>query len=387
MVGHAWRSLLFGIDGWRHYMKAGYERAAKSFDNSHLARDLTGRHVMVTGANSGIGYETARQLALQGATVCMVCRDRQRGTDARDAIRAELRAMSVGTQPESNVLEKNTKSAADDDDSHSARVSLRVCDVSSQRAVRDLVTAYVDSGDPLHVLVNNAGCMVHDFRETDEGLEVNFATNAVGPFTLTEGLLPILRRSGVAANEPSRVICVSSAGMLTEKLELDDPEMRKVPKFDGTRQYAKNKRFQVAMCEAWTKREQASARRDDKEKEVAVAFFSHHPGWSDTAAVRAALPGFYDTLKGRLRSPLEGADTVIWLAAVDQTNANATKTKQKTKALESGGFYFDRRTVAKHVAPLTFFATTRYSNDDVEKMERLLVAARDAALGRKSGSA
>ena len=380
MVGHAWRSLLFGIDGWRHYMKAGYERAAKSFDNSHLARDLTGRHVMVTGANSGIGYETARQLALQGATVCMVCRDRQRGTDARDAIRAEIRAMSVG--PRSNVLEKNTKSAADDDDSHSARVSLRVCDVSSQRAVRDLVTAYVESGNPLHVLVNNAGCMVHDFRETDEGLEVNFATNAVGPFALTEGLLPTLRRSGIAANEPSRVICVSSAGMLTEKLELDDPEMRKVPKFDGTRQYAKNKRFQVAMCEAWTKREQASARHDDKE--VAVAFYSHHPGWSDTDAVRSALPGFYDTLKGRLRSPLEGADTVIWLAAVDQTNANATKTK--TKALESGGFYFDRRNVAKHVGA-TFFATTRYSPDDVEKMERLLVAARDAALERKSFSA
>jgi len=381
MVGHAWRSLLFGIDGWRHYMKAGYERAAKSFDNSHLARDLTGRHVMVTGANSGIGYETARQLALQGATVCMVCRDRQRGTDARDAIRAELRAMSDGTQPESNVPKKTTKSVANDS---SARVSLRVCDVSSQRAVRDLVKAYVDSGNPLHVLVNNAGCMVHDFRETDEGLEVNFATNAVGPFALTEGLLPTLRRSGIAANEPSKVICVSSAGMLTEKLELDDPEMRR-GKFDGTRQYTKNKRFQVAMCEAWTKREQASARHDDKE--VAVAFYSHHPGWSDTDAVRSALPGFYDTLKGRLRSPLEGADTVIWLAAVDQTKEkeNATKTKQKTR-LESGGFYFDRRNVAKHVGA-TFFATTRYSPDDVEKMERLLVAARDAALERKSFSA
>ena len=381
MVGHAWRSLLFGIDGWRHYMKAGYERAAKSFDNSHLARDLTGRHVMVTGANSGIGYETARQLALQGATVCMVCRDRQRGTDARDAIRAELRAMSDGTQPESNVPKKTTKSVANDS---SARVSLRVCDVSSQRAVRDLVKAYVDSGNPLHVLVNNAGCMVHDFRETDEGLEVNFATNAVGPFALTEGLLPTLRRSGIAANEPSKVICVSSAGMLTEKLELDDPEMRR-GKFDGTRQYAKNKRFQVAMCESWTKREQASARHDDKE--VAVAFYSHHPGWSDTDAVRSALPGFYDTLKGRLRSPLEGADTVIWLAAVDQTKEkeNATKTKQKTR-LESGGFYFDRRNVAKHVGA-TFFATTRYSPDDVEKMERLLVAARDAALERKSFSA
>jgi dehydrogenase/reductase SDR family protein 12 len=141
----------------------------------------------------------------------------------------------------------------------------------------------------------------------------------------------------------------------------------------------------VAMCEAWTKREQASARHDDKE--VAVAFYSHHPGWSDTDAVRSALPGFYDTLKGRLRSPLEGADTVIWLAAVDQTKEkeNATKTKQKTR-LESGGFYFDRRNVAKHVGA-TFFATTRYSPDDVEKMERLLVAARDAALERKSFSA
>ena len=168
--------------------------------------------------------------------------------------------------------------------------------------------------------------------------------------------------------------------MLTEKLELDDPEMRKVPKFDGTRQYAKNKRFQVAMCEAWTKREQASARRDDKEKEVAVAFFSQHPGWSDTDAVRAALPGFYDTLRGRLRSPREGADTVIWLATVDHENANAPK-----PCLESGGFYFDRARVAKHVGA-TFFTGTRYSRDDVEKMERLLFAARDAALERKSGA-
>ena len=291
MVGHAWRSLLFGIDGWRHYMKAGYERAAKSFDNSHLARDLTGRHVMVTGANSGIGYETARQLALQGATVCMVCRDRQRGTDARDAIRAELRAMSDGVNgdgTESNVPKKNAMSAADD---ASARVSLRVCDVSSQRAVRDLVAAYVDSGNPLHVLVNNAGCMVHERRETEEGLEVNFATNAVGTHALTEGLLPTLRASGVAAREPSRVICVSSAGMLTEKLELDDPEMR-VGKFDGTRQYAKNKRMQVAMCEAWTEREEASA-RDEKKKKTSPSRFSRNiPAGATRTPCARRFPGF-----------------------------------------------------------------------------------------------
>ena len=99
--------------------------------------------------------------------------------------------------------------------------------------------------------------------------------------------------------------------------------------------------------------------------------------------MRAALPGFYDTLRGRLRSPREGADTVIWLAAVDHENANKNASKPR---LESGGFYFDRARVAKHVGFATFFAGTRYSRDDVEKMERLLFAARDAALERKSGA-
>ena len=357
-------------------MKAGYERAAKSFENSHLARDLSGRHVLVTGANSGIGYETARQLALQGATVCMVCRDHRRGADARDAIRAELKARISGSAPEEVTGAKHHDENAENDFSLKkkdvdSRVSLRVCDVSSQRAVRDLVAAYVASGAPLHVLVNNAGCMAHARAETDEGLEVNFATNALGAFSLTEGFLPTLRASAARAGEPSRVICVSSAGMLTERLELEDFEMRRGT-FDGTRQYAKNKRAQVAMCEAWAEREKSVDNVD--EKNVArVTFFSQHPGWSDTAAVRAALPGFYESLKGRLRSPREGADTVIWLAAVDASEA----------ALRSGEFYFDRAPAAKHVSS-NALTGTRYSPDDVAKMERALRAARDEALARRS---
>lgn len=370
MVGHAWRSLLFGIEGWRHYMKAGYDRAAKSFENSHLARDLSGRHVLVTGANSGIGYETARQLALQGATVCMVCRDHQRGADARDAIRAELKARISESAKEVTGAKRHDDFSTKKKDVDS-RVSLRVCDVSSQRAVRDLVAAYVASGAPLHVLVNNAGCMAHARAETEEGLEVNFATNALGPFSLTEGFLPTMRASAAKAGEPSRVICVSSAGMLTERLELEDPEMRRGT-FDGTRQYAKNKRAQVAMCEAWAEREKNVQKNENDENENArVTFFSQHPGWSDTAAVRAALPGFYESLKGRLRSPREGADTVIWLAAVDANKA----------ALRSGGFYFDRAPAAKHVSA-NALTGTRYSPDDVAKMERALRAARDEALAR-----
>ena len=362
-------------------MKAGYERAAKSFENSHLARDLSGRHVLVTGANSGIGYETARQLALQGATVCMVCRDHQRGADARDAIRAELKARISGSAKEVTGAKHHDENAENDfslkKKDVDSRVSLRVCDVSSQRAVRDLVAAYVASGAPLHVLVNNAGCMAHARAETDEGLEVNFATNALGAFSLTEGFLPTMRASAAKAGEPSRVICVSSAGMLTERLELEDPEMRRGT-FDGTRQYAKNKRAQVAMCEAWAEREKNSFpfHENENENENArgrVTFFSQHPGWSDTAAVRAALPGFYESLKGRLRSPREGADTVIWLAAVDAKKSEA--------ALRSGGFYFDRAPAAKHVSA-NALTGTRYSPEDVAKMERALHAARDEALAR-----
>ena len=368
MVGHAWRSLLFGIDGWRHYLKSGYESAAKTFDNAHLTRDLSGKHVMVTGANSGIGYETARQLALQGAHVHMVCRDEKRGTDARDAIRAEIRRASAANE--------NSASAS------AETVHLRICDVSSQKQIRDLVRSYVASGNPLHVLINNAGCMVHERTVTNEGLETNFATNAVGVYALTEGLLPSLRESarmrpskknenGESTISPSRVICVSSAGMLTEKLEVDDPEMKLPRRFDGTKQYAKNKRMQVALCELWSRREKEIGKEIAAEENFhseKVVFIAQHPGWSDTAAVKVALPGFYDSLKSRLRSALEGADTVIWLAAVG------------AEQLRSGAFYFDRKEVQKHVSE-NFLLGTAYDDARVLEMEKKIKDALERALG------
>ena len=139
------------------------------------------------------------------------------------------------------------------------------------------------------------------------------------------GSPPALRRTGRAdvvgaegANSSlvgdARVIFVASAGALTERLETTDVEMCPPRAFDGTRQYAKNKRQQLALVERWAR------------AEPDVGFFAMHPGWADTAALRAAMPAFRDALAAKLRTPREGADTVAWLCVASRDD------------LKSGGF-------------------------------------------------
>ena len=328
-MAHAWRSLLFGLDGWRNYLKSGYDAAAKRFDDAPFRRDLTGVRALVTGANQGIGFEVTRQLASQGATVTMVCRDRSKGEAALERLRDERLRGSL---------------------------ALSVCDISNQHAVKALVEGIVSTGDPLNILVNNAGCMVHQRTLTPEGVDANFATNTLGTWALTEGLLPALRKA-----DAPRVITVSSAGMLTERLATTDLEWApggKLGKFDGTRQYARGKRHQVALTEYWS-------RRGGNES---VLFVSMHPGWSDTQAVRDALPGFYSSLKGKLRTPKEGADTVSWLCVAPKD------------ALEAGGFYLDRRTVPKHVST-NFLTGTSYADEKVQRLVERLEERLAAVLG------
>ena len=102
--------------------------------------------------------------------------------------------------------------------------------------------------------------------------------------------------------EQSRTIAVSSGGCLTEKLETKDYYMEEED-FDGTTQYARNKRQQLCMMEEFT-----------KQYPKAGKFFSMHPGWSDTPAVRTAMPDFYEKMKDKLKTADEGADTIVWLS-------------------------------------------------------------------------
>ena len=99
------------------------------------------------------------------------------------------------------------------------------------------------------------------------------------------------------------MVFVSSGGMYSEALRVDDLQWLR-RSYDGVAAYAQVKRAQVVLTEQWAAREPA------------VAFHAMHPGWADTPGVATALPAFYRLTRRFLRTPAEGADTIVWLAAV-----------------------------------------------------------------------
>lgn len=145
---------------------------------------------MITGANAGIGRATASGLAKQGATVVMVCRNRELGGVAQDAIKA---------------------------DSGNQAVDLLVADLSSQAAIRQLVADFRSRYAQLHVLINNAGIAPVRRSVTVDGIESTFAVNYLAPFLLTNLLLDELK-----ASVPARVVNVAGDFHRKATIQFDD---------------------------------------------------------------------------------------------------------------------------------------------------------------------
>lgn len=167
--------------------------------------DQVDRVGIVTGGNSGIGFETARGLALRKAHVVLACRSTAKGAEAVDRILAETPA---------------------------ARAEFMPLDLSSLQSVRDFAKAFTAKHDRLDLLINNAGVMMPPSRtETQNGFELQFGTNHLGHFTLTMRLLElILGTSG------SRVVTVSSTAHRYGELDFDDPnwerrEYKRMPSY------------------------------------------------------------------------------------------------------------------------------------------------------------
>ncbi|XP_061368325.1 uncharacterized protein LOC133311319 [Gastrolobium bilobum] len=295
-----WRQTAFGVYGYLNFTKAGFLDHSKKFKPEEIETQIPGKNCIVTGANSGIGYAAAQGLAQRGATVYLVCRNKERGEAALSEIQTR-----TGNQ----------------------NVYLEICDLSSVTEIKSLASRLSKKNVPVHVLVNNAGLLEQNRVTTSEGYELNFAVNVLGTYTMTELMVPLLEK----ASPDARVITVSSGGMyaspLTKDLQYSESN------FNGVEQYARNKRVQVALTEKWA----------EKYKNKGIGFYSMHPGWAETPGVAKSLPSFSKALSGKLRTSEEGADTVIWLAL------------QPKEKLVSGALYFDRAEAPKH---LTFAATS-----------------------------
>lgn len=277
--------------------RTGYRRHAVGFDLADLDVDLSGRVVLVTGANGGLGKEAARQLARLRAEVWMLCRSTARG----EAARAELAADTGG-------------------DLRLAQVDLS--DLASVDAALDRLPPRVD------VLVHNAGVLLDQRSLTPQGLETTLATHLVGPLRLTAALLPRMQRAADA--DPARLVWVSSGGMYTRRLSVE--RLGRVQgRFDGVTTYADVKRAQVAL----------SALLAPRLRPLAISSYAMHPGWADTAGVRSSIPRFHALTRGILRTPAEGADTIAWLAACPRVGG------------DTGRFWFDRRAVSPYLVPGT----------------------------------
>ncbi len=193
--------------------------------------------------------------------------------------------------------------------------------MAQPRQVFSFSQQFLNSGKSLDILVNNAGCMVND-REMIEGLEVNFVTNTLSTYILTKALMPL-----VAKSDKPRIYIVSSGGMLTQKLNWQDLNHEKMSKFDGTSVYAQNKRQQVIIFSQiefilvliifiFSSRKVVMAEYLARTNPN-IYFATMHPGWSDTPAVQTSMPSFREKMINKLRTPEQGADTLVWMCCFD----------------------------------------------------------------------
>lgn len=293
------------------FTRLGYDARSRLADWKPIGDyDATGRVVVVTGATSGLGLVTAEQLAAVGATVVLLGRDAAKTNRVRDEI-----ATRTG----------------------SSLVSSVIADMGDLAAVRRVAAELNSSLDRLDVLIHNAGALSATRQLSPQGTELTVASQVVGPFLLTTLLLPLLQRSA-----PARILTMSSGGMYASPLRVDDLQMG--DDYKGSEQYARAKRAQVTLNEMWADQYPASQ----------VVFHAVHPGWADTPGVRDSLPTFRKIVGPLLRSPQQGADTMVWLALDDGEPLSTT-----------GKFWLDRHQRSIHKLPNT------RSSDTPERRARL----------------
>uniref|UniRef100_A0A3P9JF09 Si:dkey-23o4.6 n=1 Tax=Oryzias latipes TaxID=8090 RepID=A0A3P9JF09_ORYLA len=239
---------------------------------------LDGKTVLVTGANSGIGKETSRDLARRGARVVMACRDLSRAVQAAEEIRK-----STGN----------------------GNVVVRHLDLASLYSVRTFAQEFLDTEDRLDILINNAGVMMCPKRLTEDGFETQLAVNHLGHFLLTNLLLPKLRSSA-----PSRVVNVSSIAHRGGRIDFDDLFFSRRP-YGALESYRQSKLANILFTRDLARRLKGSG----------VSAFCLHPGVIRTELGRH-VESWFPLLGALLRlpalllmkTPWQGCQTTLFCA-------------------------------------------------------------------------
>lgn len=303
------------LTGRSSFGHAGYLAARARWSDPDMTkqRDLSGKHYIVTGANAGLGFATAEELAKRHAVVHMVCRDAGRANTARDDIVKRARAAGVS-------------------DPH---VHVHIADMGSMASVRAFADAFSREHMALHGLVNNAGVLLASETRTSDGVEMTMAIALGGTFLLTGLLLPLLQ------NAPhGRVVNVSSGGQYLASVDRSDwlGATRTGDAYNGTAAYSLAKRVQVELTKQWAIEPAAKG----------VVFHSMHPGWALTPGTTGSLSDFTKKHKDMMRDVYQGADTIVWLAIADEP------------ATTNGRFWLDREEARTDMR----LAGTSWSDDD-----------------------
>lgn len=249
----------------------------------------TGKRILITGANSGIGYHAAFTLARKGAHIIFACRDRRRG----EAALARLATEAPGTSTE-----------------------LAILDLASFASVREFAIRHLNK--PLHVLVNNAGVMAPPKRQqTADGFELQFGTNVLGHFALTGLLLPALQQAAAESFESPRIVTIASIAHKRGHLNFDDLQYKQ--NYSPMRSYQQSKLANLMLALELDRRLRAV--------DANILSIAAHPGvaktnlfqtWQHSAIETAARKVLGHLIGTFLNTDTEGALPTLYAATVSE---------------------------------------------------------------------
>jgi NAD(P)-dependent dehydrogenase (short-subunit alcohol dehydrogenase family) len=259
---------------------------------------LAGKRVLITGANSGIGYHAALKLARKGAHVMLASRDRQRG----EAALARL-----------------------DADAPSAHTELVIFDLASLASVRSFAEDELAKRRPLHILINNAGVMAPPKRlQTTDGFELQFGTNVLGHFALTALLMPGLQLAAAESADRPRIVTIASIAHKRGQLNFDDLQSTK--SYAPMRAYQQSKLADLMFAFELDRRLRATNSR--------VMSMAAHPGVANTNLFQV---GNYSPVEKAIRNLMGHAIGIV--LNTDAEGALPTLYAATAPSAQDGGYY------------------------------------------------